>query len=60
MFIRAKLSEEATRLDVVPRDDVGDDNLLSDLCTDAVYYLDLETHTDLFTEEVTHLTSKTE
>lgn len=60
MFNRAKLSEDVATLDVVRRDDVRDDNLLSDLCTDTVYYLDLETHTDLFTEEVTHLTSKTE
>lgn len=60
MFNRPKLSEEATRLDVVPRDHVGDDNLLSDLCTDTVYYLDLQTHTQLFTEEVTSLTTKTE
>lgn len=34
--------------------------LSSDLCSDEIFYVDLSVHEELFTEEVTDLTSRTE
>ena len=59
MFYRLKLAERVTWLDSIPEID-GDNDLLSDnICTDAVYYVDLDTGTDLFTNIVANITSTT-
>jgi len=34
--------------------------LTSDLCSNEIYYIDLKKHEELFTKQVTNLTSRTE
>lgn len=52
------MNAESTWLDSIPADEV-EQVLSSDLCTDEIFYVDLETHEELFTKDVTNLTSRT-
>lgn len=53
------VSTESTWLDSVSANETKH-VLSSDLCSDEIFYVDLSIHEELFTEEVTDLTSRTE
>jgi hypothetical protein len=53
------MSTESTWLDSIPANETKH-VLSSDLCSDEIFYVDLNIHEELFTEEVTDLTSRIE
>lgn len=53
------MKRNTTWLDSVPLNKAKFE-ITSDLCNDEIYYVDLKTHKQLFTKEVTNLTSRTE
>ena len=54
------MEKHLTWLDSIPANDSKHDMLSSDLFTDAIYYFDLETDSDLFTKKTTNLTTKSD
>lgn len=52
------MKSDSTWLDSVSMNDAKL-AITSDLCSDEIYYLDLKTHKELFTENVTNFTSRT-
>jgi hypothetical protein len=53
------MTPESTWLDSIPIDETKY-VLSSDLCSDEIFYVDLNVHEELFTRDVTDLTSRTE
>jgi len=53
------MNPESTWLDSIPLDETKY-ALSSDLCSDEIFYVDLNVHEELFTKDVTDLTSRTE
>lgn len=52
--------DSTTWLDAVSTTESKRDALKSDLCADEIYYLDVETHSSVFTKRVTKSTVRTE